>query len=92
MSIAQSIPTKRANRNRVSTPEGLAADVVPLALSLYDFYGVVRAEPRIKGIGVDHTAGYIHVNVREAIAPTLRVHSNGRVVVTSDPFLDVVNG
>jgi uncharacterized protein YcbK (DUF882 family) len=48
---------------------GLAADLVPLAVPLRDFYDVVRAEPRIKGIGVDHTAGYIHVDVREAAAP-----------------------
>jgi uncharacterized protein YcbK (DUF882 family) len=53
---------------------GLAADLVPLAMSLRAFYEVVRAEPRLKGIGVDHAAGYIHVDVREVAAPVLGGH------------------
>lgn len=71
---------------------GLAADLVPLAMPLRAFYDVVRAEPKIKGIGVDHTAGYIHVDVREAAAPVLWVYRNGRAVVTTEPFQEVVNG
>ena len=71
---------------------GLAADLVPLATSLRAFYDVIRSEPRIKGIGVDHAAGYIHVDVREAAAPVLWVYRNGRAVVATDPFLEVVNG
>jgi uncharacterized protein YcbK (DUF882 family) len=65
---------------------GLAADLVPRAMSLRAFYDVVRAEPRIKGIGVDRAAGYIHVDVREAAAPFYWVYRNGRAVVTTDPF------
>jgi len=71
---------------------GIAADLVPLAIPLRAFYEVVRAEPRIKGIGVDHAAGYIHVDVREAAAPVLWVYRKGRVVVAADPFQEVVNG
>ena len=65
---------------------GIAADLVPLAMSLRAFYDIVRAEPRIKGIGVDHAAGYIHVDVREVAAPVLWVYRSGRAVVTMDPF------
>ncbi len=71
---------------------GLAADLVPLAMSLRAIYEVVRTEPRIKGIGVDHAAGYIHVDVREAAEPVCWVYRNGRAVVTTDPFQEVVNG
>lgn len=71
---------------------GLAADLVPLAVPLRAFYDVVRGEPRIKGIGVDHAAGYIHVDVRDAVAPVLWTYRNGRAVVTADPFQEVVNG
>lgn len=71
---------------------GLAADLVPLEMPLRAFYDAVRAEPRIKGIGVDHDAGYIHVDVREVAAPVLWVYRNGRAVVELDPFLEVVNG
>lgn len=71
---------------------GLAADLVPLAVPLRAFYEAVRAEPRIKGIGVDHAAGYIHVDVRAAAEPVLWVYRNGRAVVTTDPFLELVNG
>ncbi|HPT26084.1 MAG TPA: hypothetical protein PLZ95_06660 [Bryobacteraceae bacterium] len=56
------------------------------------FYKVVRAEPRIKGIGVDHAIGYILVDVREAAAPVLWVYRNSRTVVVTDPFQEVVNG
>lgn len=71
---------------------GLAADVVPLGMPLRAFYDVVRAEPRIKGIGVDHSAGYIHVDVRDATALLLWVYSNGRAVVATDPFQEATNG
>jgi len=56
------------------------------------FYEVVRAEPRIKGIGVDHVGGYIHIDVREATAPVLWVYRNGRAVVATDPFQEASNG
>jgi|GEM_PF-600412 len=72
--------------------QGLAADVVPLAMPLRTFYDVVRTEPRIKGIGVDQAAGYIHVDVREVAAPVLWVYRNGRAVVELDPFQEVLNG
>ena len=71
---------------------GLAADLVPLAVPLRAFYDVVRAEQRIKGIGVDHAAGYIHVDVREAAEPVLWVYRNGRAVVAVDPFQEVSHG
>lgn len=71
---------------------GLAADLVPLAVPLRAFYDVVRTEPRIKGIGVDHAAGYIHVDVREAAAPVFWVYRGGRVVVALDPFQEVLDG
>jgi uncharacterized protein YcbK (DUF882 family) len=71
---------------------GLAADLVSQAMPLRAFYEAVRAEPRIKGIGVDHAAGYIHVDVRQAAAPVLWVYRNGRAVVTADPLQEVVNG
>jgi uncharacterized protein YcbK (DUF882 family) len=71
---------------------GIAADLVPLAMPLRTFYEVVRAEPRIKGIGVDHVAGYIHIDVREASGPVLWVYRNGHAVVALDPFQEVVNG
>jgi len=64
---------------------------VPFAIPLRAFYEVVRSEPRIKGIGVDHGAGYIHVDVRETVEPVSWIYRNGRAVVTTDPFLDVVN-
>ncbi len=71
---------------------GLAADLVPLAMPLRAYYDVVRAEPRIKGIGVDRAAGYIHVDVRETAEPLLWVYRNGRAVVTTDPFQEVAHG
>jgi zinc D-Ala-D-Ala carboxypeptidase len=71
---------------------GLAANLVPLAIPLRAFYDVVRAQPRIKGIGVDHTAGYIHVDVREVVDPVLWVYRNGRAVLTTNSFQEVVNG
>jgi uncharacterized protein YcbK (DUF882 family) len=71
---------------------GLAADLIPLAVPLRAFFDVVRTEPRIKGIGVDHAAGYIHVDVREAAAPVLWVYRNGRAVVTTEPFLELTHG
>ncbi|MBA3973808.1 MAG: peptidase M15 [Candidatus Solibacter sp.] len=71
---------------------GLAADLVPLAMPLRTFYDVVRTEPRIKGIGVDQAAGYIHVDVREASESILWVYRNGRAVVTTEPFQEVGNG
>ena len=71
---------------------GIAADLVPLGISLRAFYEVVRAEPRIKGIGVDHVGGYIHIDVREATAPVLWVYRNGRAVVATDPFQEASNG
>ncbi|HPT28397.1 MAG TPA: hypothetical protein PLZ95_18400, partial [Bryobacteraceae bacterium] len=71
---------------------GIAADLVPMAMPLRAFYDAVRAEPRIRGIGVDHSAGYIHVDVREAIAPTLWVYRNGRAVVVTDPLQEVSHG
>ena len=71
---------------------GLAADLVPLATSLRAFYYVVRAESRVKGIGVDHAAGYIHVDIRDSAASVLWVYLNGKPVVTADPFQEVVNG
>ena len=71
---------------------GLAADLVPMAMPLRAFYDVVRAEPRIKGIGVDHAVGYVHVDVRQAAAPVLWIYRSGRAMVVADPFLEVVNG
>jgi zinc D-Ala-D-Ala carboxypeptidase len=71
---------------------GLAADLAPLAMPLRTFCDVVRAEPRIKGIGVDHAAGYIHIDVREAAAPVMWVYRNGRAVVAADPFQEVAHG
>ncbi len=71
---------------------GLAADVVPLAMSLRAFYDVIRAEPRFKGVGVDPSAGYIHVDVRGASEPVCWVYRNGRTVLMTDPFQEVVNG
>jgi len=71
---------------------GLAADLVPLAVPLRTFYELVRAEPRIKGIGVDHASGYIHVDVREAADPVLWVYRNGRAVVTADPSQELTHG
>jgi len=71
---------------------GFAADLVPRAMSLRAFYDVVRAELRIKGIGVDHTAGYIHVDVRGASEPVCWVYRNGRAVVVTDPFQEAMNG
>ena len=71
---------------------GTAADLVPREISLRAFYEVVRAEPRINGIGVDHAAGYIHVDVREAAQPVFWVYRNGRAVVTTEPFQEVSHG
>jgi uncharacterized protein YcbK (DUF882 family) len=71
---------------------GLASDLVPLAMSLRAYYDVVRAEPKIKGIGVDHTAGYIHVDVREASEPVFWVYRNGHAVVMTNPFQEVSHG
>ncbi|MBE0657817.1 MAG: hypothetical protein IH602_09000 [Bryobacteraceae bacterium] len=71
---------------------GLAADLVPLAVPLRAFYEVVRAETRIKGIGVDHAAGYIHVDVRGAAEPVFWVYRNSRAVVTADPLQEVAYG
>jgi hypothetical protein len=71
---------------------GLAADLVPLEIPLRAFYDVIRSEPRIRGIGVDHAAGYIHIDVREAAAPVVWVYRNGRAVVATNPFPEVVNG
>lgn len=56
------------------------------------FYDAARAEPRIKGIGVDHVAGYIHFDVREAAAPVSWVYRGGRPVVTTEPFQEESNG
>ncbi len=52
----------------------------------------VWAESRIKGIGVDHAAGYIHVDVRDAAEPVLWVYRSGRAVVVTDPFQEASNG
>lgn len=71
---------------------GLAADLVPLAMSLRAFFEVVRAEPQIRGLGVDHAAGYIHVDVRETATPVLWVYRNGRAVVVTDPLEEVAHG
>ncbi|MBE0660330.1 MAG: peptidase M15 [Bryobacteraceae bacterium] len=72
--------------------QGPAADLVPIAMPLRAFYEVVRAAPRIKGIGVDHAAGYIHVDVREAAAPVRWIYLNGRAAVAADPFQEGENG
>jgi len=71
---------------------GLAADLVPLAMPLRAFYEVVRAEPQVKGIGVDHSAGYIHVDVLEAAESVCWVYRNCRAVVATDPFQEVSHG
>jgi uncharacterized protein YcbK (DUF882 family) len=70
---------------------GIAADLAPIGMSLRAFYEIVRTEPRVKGLGVDHAGGYIHIDVREAAAPILWVYRNGRAVVTTDPFQEVMN-
>jgi hypothetical protein len=71
---------------------GLAADLVPLAVSLRAFYDVVRADPRIRGIGVDHVRGYIHADVREVTESVFWVYRNGRAVVVTDPLQEVAHG
>jgi hypothetical protein len=71
---------------------GLAADLVPLAMSIRALYEVVRAEPRIKGIGVDHAAGYIHVDVRDTVELVLWVYHDGTAVVTQHPSPEMVHG
>jgi hypothetical protein len=71
---------------------GLAADLVLLAMRLQSFYRVVQAEPRINGIAVDHTAGYIHVDVREAVTQELWTYRNGPAVLTTAPFREVAHG
>ena len=70
---------------------GIAADLVPLGISLRAFHEIVRSELRIKGIGVDRTAGYVHVDLREAVEPVYWVYRNGLAVVTPDPFHEVAN-
>ena len=52
---------------------GIAADLTPLGISLPALYEIVRAEPRVNGVGVDHSAGYIHVDIRESAMPVLWV-------------------
>ena len=71
---------------------GIAADLVPLGISLRAFHEIVRSELRIKGIGVDQAACYIHVDIRESAKPVLWVYNNGVPVVTANPFQEVVNG
>ena len=71
---------------------GIAADLVPLEISLRAFHEIVRSELRIKGIGVDQAACYIHVDIRESAKPVLWVYNNGVPVVTANPFQEVVNG
>lgn len=85
-------PVEGRKRQAGFHARGLAADLVPLAIPLRAFYDVVRAEPRIKGIGVDHAAGYIHIDVREAVDPVLWVYRDGRAVVTKDPLQEVAHG
>lgn len=70
---------------------GIAADLVPLEISLRAFHEIVRSELRIKGIGVDRTAGYVHVDLPEAVEPVYWVYRNGVAVVTPDPFHEVAN-
>ncbi|HPT28870.1 MAG TPA: D-Ala-D-Ala carboxypeptidase family metallohydrolase [Bryobacteraceae bacterium] len=70
---------------------GIAADLVPLGVPLRGFYEIVREEPRVKGIGVDHAARYIHVDVRESATPVLWVYHDGMPMTTADPFREVVN-
>ncbi len=71
---------------------GIAADLAPLGISLRALYEIVRANPMIKGIGVDHDAGYIHVDLRKASEPVLWIYRNGVAVVTRDPFQEESNG
>ena len=71
---------------------GRAADLVPLEMPLRAFCEVVRAEPRIKGVGLDHASGYVHVDVREAAEPVCWVYRNGRAVVTTEPFQEISHG
>ncbi len=71
---------------------GIAADLAPLGISLRAFYEIVREESRVKGIGVDHAGGYIHVDVRGTAEPVLWVYRGGVAIVSANPFLEVVNG
>ena len=71
---------------------GLAADLAPLGISLRAFYEIVRDESRVRGIGVDHVGGYIHIDMRGATEPVLWVYRHGVALVTTDPFREVANG
>ena len=70
---------------------GIAVDLAPLGISLRSFYEIVREEIRVKGIGVNHADGYIHVDIRESAKPVLWVYNNGVPVVTANPFQEVLN-
>jgi uncharacterized protein YcbK (DUF882 family) len=71
---------------------GMAADLAPLGIALRGFYEIVREEPSVKGIGVDHVGGYIHIDLRGATEPVLWVYRDGVAVVTRDPFQEESNG
>jgi hypothetical protein len=56
---------------------GLAADLVPPAMPLRAFFEIVKGDQRIKGSGVDHAAGYIHVDLPRTAEPVLWAYRNG---------------
>lgn len=66
--------------------QGLAADVRSATVDIRRLYDAIRQDERIKGIGVDHGGGYIHIDVREAVTPVTWVYRGGRAVVVADPF------
>ena len=65
---------------------GLAADVRSATLNIRRLYDAIAADERIKGIGVDHGGGYIHIDVREAVSRVQWVYRGGRAVTVVDPW------
>lgn len=66
--------------------KGLAADVRSPTLNIRALYDAVVVDERIKGIGVDHNGGYIHIDVRETVTRVQWVYRGGRAVVVTDPW------
>ena len=62
-----------------------------LGVSLRAFYEIMLQEPLNKGIGVEHAAGCIHVDIRQSASPVLWVYNNRVPAVTADPFQEVVS-
>lgn len=65
---------------------GLAADIRATQCDIKRLYEFCREDERIKGIGVDHQAWYIHIDLREAVVPVTWKYVDGRAVVVADPF------